>query len=1222
MTVARKSLVIVILPLLIGLLLIAALSVCLQQTDREYEREKVYRDLDSRFSQLVFLDAEAGVALMHAWKTQDNSFLEQFEKSDKRISRIFEEVKVMRKRAITERNAAEEKGMRTHQECQKILRMMASHSKEFNFENLTAIMSAQDKLGSLMNNCFESLQKSYHADLKRAEISGHGIDRLKEQEGLILIAGLIANVIVTIWLQRFYTFTFITRLETISNNIANLKSGKPLLAELQGNDEIAALDRAFRAMSLQLAGAAEREQALYDNAGDVFFTLGEDLRFLRISKACRPVWGLTPEDLEGKQFAELLAAEEAPALAAMLSALSVTEPALTCESDVVAVGGQRLRTLWSIYWSERDKNYFCTAHNITERYNLERMKAAFLALAARDFDQPLKRIKQCFEALCKSETLPEFARARVDRALNTATRLASMVAELLQLDRPTGATEQLHLQMEKVGTTLNAAVRDIEELARSRTITIDVECAETEEWTVDSAKMIRVIINLLSNAIKFSPEGSKIELTAARQAGEDCTRIEVRDQGPGISAETASTLFLPYHQASASDGSRGKGTGLGLTISQKIVQAHGGEIGILNGTTGGTVFWFTVPDHPDKQNVVSASARSAPTQTLRMLKKVPRAEAPPAPTPKGFLSFMDSLTPAQKRSLLIGTPLVFQCTLVAGLSLLLLQGTIARERELKHRSFFLDAMSIAGAFMEGTIATNLDKTIDLHAAETMLSTIPARIERFRSKIVDHPYAAAQSNRMIATAEKALPLMEKFCQESKQEGASLAPMDGAIVVATTVGKRLDELRSVCEKHELEGPGARLRQLQWTALFAGLAANVLIALGIAVLFTSSFTRRLKVMAENTLLLAAHTPLSPRVPGTDDIALLDRSFHEMAADIDVARDKEQAYQEHSIDVIGTCDRDCNFESVSPASRTRWGIPRERLGGTSLMAIVPQSQQSEVAEFFSDIEKAQSHGKKEITISSGGRTIETLWSVSWFVRESCFFFVVHDITKRKELENAKREFLALVSHDLRSPMSTISALATLLLHQALGELSDEDRPFITEISTDANQMLELINDLLDLEKLEAGKMLKDAAIAPLSQIIQQAEEHCRARLARHSIQLVTSVEDTKVAGDIERLSQSITNLIAESAGYCAPGSQIELRTTDGDGQVRIEIATFGGSVSDAVLAALRDRMESLGLDEDAENRLRLPLARTIIQWHHGTLSVSNPNNNLVFTIKLPDAN
>lgn len=234
----------------------------------------------------------------------------------------------------------------------------------------------------------------------------------------------------------------------------------------------------------------------------------------------------------------------------------------------------------------------------------------------------------------------------------------------------------------------------------------------------------------------------------------------------------------------------------------------------------------------------------------------------------------------------------------------------------------------------------------------------------------------------------------------------------------------------------------------------------------------------------------------------------------------------------------------------------------------------------------------------------------------------MVHDITKRKELENAKREFLALVSHDLRSPMSTISALATLLLHQALGELSDEDRPFITEISTDANQMLELINDLLDLEKLEAGKMLKDAAIAPLSQIIQQAEEHCRARLARHSIQLVTSVEDTKVAGDIERLSQSITNLIAESAGYCAPGSQIELRTTDGDGQVRIEIATFGGSVSDAVLAALRDRMESLGLDEDAENRLRLPLARTIIQWHHGTLSVSNPNNNLVFTIKLPDAN
>jgi signal transduction histidine kinase len=110
--------------------------------------------------------------------------------------------------------------------------------------------------------------------------------------------------------------------------------------------------------------------------------------------------------------------------------------------------------------------------------------------------------------------------------------------------------------------------------------------------TADPWRLRQVMDNLLSNAVKFSPAGGAVRVYAERLDGG--WRISVADDGPGIRPEDRARLFQPFTRLSAHGGERS--TGLGLAITQRIVEAHGGQIGVDSTHGGGATFWFTLPD--------------------------------------------------------------------------------------------------------------------------------------------------------------------------------------------------------------------------------------------------------------------------------------------------------------------------------------------------------------------------------------------------------------------------------------------------------------------------------------------------------------------------------------------------------------------------------------------------------------------------------------------------
>ena len=114
------------------------------------------------------------------------------------------------------------------------------------------------------------------------------------------------------------------------------------------------------------------------------------------------------------------------------------------------------------------------------------------------------------------------------------------------------------------------------------------------EWVADERKLKQVLVNLLSNAVKFTPAGGTVILEVTRTPGG--LRVSVSDTGIGIPADQVSRLFTDFGQLQHGDKKIREGTGLGLALSQRMVQLHGGEIRVESEVGRGSNFYFTIPE--------------------------------------------------------------------------------------------------------------------------------------------------------------------------------------------------------------------------------------------------------------------------------------------------------------------------------------------------------------------------------------------------------------------------------------------------------------------------------------------------------------------------------------------------------------------------------------------------------------------------------------------------
>jgi len=223
------------------------------------------------------------------------------------------------------------------------------------------------------------------------------------------------------------------------------------------------------------------------------------------------------------------------------------------------------------------------------------MREDFIANASHQLRTPITSLQGYLELLVKDRVPDPVIRTEfIARAYEDTKRLAVLVNDLLDSFRWESGFFQVTMQNIDLCDLLRNSLEAVKGLAQSKNISLTLTLPqETLMIKADPHLVEQVLTNLLSNAIKFSEKDQPILLDAKMH--EDHVTVRVVDQGPGISAKDQPKLFDKFYQGDTAAKRAGVGSGLGIYIAKKIVEAHGGQINVESELGKGTTFSFTIP---------------------------------------------------------------------------------------------------------------------------------------------------------------------------------------------------------------------------------------------------------------------------------------------------------------------------------------------------------------------------------------------------------------------------------------------------------------------------------------------------------------------------------------------------------------------------------------------------------------------------------------------------
>lgn len=222
------------------------------------------------------------------------------------------------------------------------------------------------------------------------------------------------------------------------------------------------------------------------------------------------------------------------------------------------------------------------------------LKNKFLGIAAHDLRNPIIAIRG-FASLMLDGVDPLSADQRefLEIIVSAGNDMLGLINDLLDVSAIETGRLELSYSDDRMQAVIEKCLRLTKVIAAKKNITIITNIEDVPSIRFDKARMGQVLDNLLSNAIKFSPEGSAINVGLHKK--ETGIIVSVKDEGPGISEEDKQKLFGEFQRLSATPTGGEKSTGLGLAITRKIVEAHGGKINVESTLGQGSVFSFILP---------------------------------------------------------------------------------------------------------------------------------------------------------------------------------------------------------------------------------------------------------------------------------------------------------------------------------------------------------------------------------------------------------------------------------------------------------------------------------------------------------------------------------------------------------------------------------------------------------------------------------------------------
>jgi PAS domain S-box-containing protein len=375
----------------------------------------------------------------------------------------------------------------------------------------------------------------------------------------------------------------------------------------------------------ELEAVHHANQLIMDNSQDVICTMDKWGRFVSVSAACEQSWGYTPAELLGHPYIDFVCAEDRVMTNQVADVLRLDGKITDFVNRYTRKDGTLIDVLWSASWSETDKIMFFVAHDITERARIEKAlrdakeeadranhaKSEFLSRMSHELRTPLNAILG-FGQLLERQDPTETQRTRVGHIISAGRHLLNLINEVLDISRVETGNLQLSLEPVCLADALEEALSLMRPLAAQRGTELLTMAPLDKTYYVmaDRQRFKQVLLNLLTNAVKYTPLDGKITVSSSA-TGNGAMRIVVSDTGAGISSEKLTRLFTPFDRLGA-EQTAVEGTGLGLALCQRLMQAMHGSIGVDSTLGQGSTFWVELARADSPLNRLVSSNRNAP----------------------------------------------------------------------------------------------------------------------------------------------------------------------------------------------------------------------------------------------------------------------------------------------------------------------------------------------------------------------------------------------------------------------------------------------------------------------------------------------------------------------------------------------------------------------------------------------------------------------------------
>ncbi len=520
------------------------------------------------------------------------------------------------------------------------------------------------------------------------------------------------------------------------------------------------------------------------------------------------------------------------------------------------------------------------------------------------------------------------------------------------------------------------------------------------------------------------------------------------------------------------------------------------------------------------------------------------------------------------------------------------------------------------------------------ALEVILSMRITIVDSTGKVLVDSRYEGDQAGNHLDRPEIRQAILHGRSSIRYSETNHEAMMYAAVSYTDVSGRSLGVIRTGQPIADIDHSLSQIYFAIVGCIIVVATASVLIQLGVLRRFSRIFdntTDSLRRFTSDELLYRLPAqPWSELIPLSTTINLMAAQLHERVNKITHQQNELEALLANMVEGVIAIDLETRLVSLNQTAATLFGCDREKVLGRNLSEVIRNAR---FQAFVADIIRARKSLKNEMTLTVliAGRSEERYLEAQGTIlhgsagEEKGVLIILHDVTQTRRLEKVRRDFVANVSHELKTPITAIKGFVETLNDGAIDE-PENARHFLKIITRQANNLEFIVDDLLILSRLEGdgeGSKLEFAQVC-IRDVLENVQTICRpvADLKRIHLHLDCAANLTGSVNAL-LLEQAAMNLVNNAIKYSYEGDRIQILASDAYDELTISVVDHGIGIDSIHLPRLFERFYRV---DRARSRklggtgLGLAIVKHIAQAHHGRVSVeSRLGFGSTFKIHLP---